>query len=35
VVADQPHSEFATRQIRATIAELLEERAEVAGLLGP
>ena len=34
VVADQPHSEFATRQIQATIAELLEERAEVAGLLG-
>ncbi len=34
VAADQPHSDFATGQIRATIAELLEERAEVEGLLG-
>jgi malate dehydrogenase len=34
VVPDQPHSEFATQQIRATTAELLEERAEVQSLLG-
>ncbi|MGO9333396.1 MAG: malate dehydrogenase [Acidimicrobiales bacterium] len=34
VVTGQRHSEFATERIRATIAELLEERAEVAGLLG-
>jgi hypothetical protein len=34
VVTGQQHSEFATERIRATIAELLEERAEVAGLLG-
>jgi malate dehydrogenase len=34
VVADQPHSEFATQQIRSNIAELLEERVAVEGLLG-
>jgi malate dehydrogenase len=33
VVPDQPHSEFALSQIRATTKELLEERAEVEGLL--
>jgi len=33
VVTGQQHSEFATGQIRATTAELLEERAEVEGLL--
>ena len=33
VVTDQPHSEFATRQIQATTTELLEERAEVEALL--
>ncbi len=34
VVAGQPHSEFATQQIRSNIAELLEERAAVEDLLG-
>jgi malate dehydrogenase len=34
VVADQQHGEFALGRIRATAAELLEERAEVADLLG-
>jgi malate dehydrogenase len=33
VVPDQPHSDFATQQIRATTKELLEERAEAEGLL--
>lgn len=35
VVADQPHGEFAAERIRATAAELVEERADVAELLGP
>jgi malate dehydrogenase len=34
VVADQQHGEFAAERIRATAVELLEERAEVADLLG-
>lgn len=34
VVAGQHHGEFALERIRETTAELLEERAEVAGLLG-
>jgi len=34
VVADQPHGDFASRQIRATADELEGERAEVSGLLG-
>jgi malate dehydrogenase len=35
VVTDQRHGEFATEKIRLTTEELLEERAEVAGLLKP
>ena len=35
VVTDQRHGEFATEKIRLTTKELLEERAEVAGLLRP
>ena len=34
VVSDQQHGEFAAERIRATAVELLEERAEVADLLG-
>lgn len=34
VVADQRHGEFATRQIRASIDELLGEKLEVAELIG-
>jgi len=34
VVADQAHGEFAIERIRATAAEMLEERAEVLDLIG-
>ena len=35
VVGDQQHGEFAFERIRATTAELVEERAEVTDLLRP